>query len=63
MFVHVAGDCLDDTNGTIGKVEEEKEHNCVVAAVAVAARTNVVDPVAAAAVNERSALRRVRLRS
>ena len=35
--------CLDDTNGTIGKVEEneneEKEHNC-------AARTNVVDPAA-----------------
>ena len=35
-----------------------------VVAVAVAARTNVVDPAAAAAaVNERSALRRVRLRS
>ena len=55
-FVRVAtvrAQCLDDTNGTIGKVEEKEkeEHNCVVAAT----RTNVVDPVAAAAaVNERT---------
>ena len=47
----VRSQCLDDTNGTIGKVEneeeKEKEHNCVVGVVVVT-RTNVVDPVAAA---------------
>ena len=60
---HRAGgaQCLDDTNGTIGKVEneeeKEKEHNCVV----VVTRTNVVDPVAVAAVNECSGVVRVRV--
>ena len=54
----VRSQCLDDTNGTIGKVEneEEKEHNCVVGVVVVT-RTNVVDPVAVAAVNECSGVR------
>ena len=60
----VRSQCLDDTNGTIGKVEneEEKEHNCVVGVVVgvvvvVVTRTNVVDPVAVAAVNECSGVR------